>query len=99
MEGIRRKAFIEAFIEEVTKRVISGAGRVKSVGERRGEKGSWTLIAEMEKEENKEKVLRRRDEIRRRWGLGVEENLMLDERRMRWRIMEAAKRERARGEG
>lgn len=31
------------------------------------------------------------------WGVGVDEDLTMKERRMRWRMVKAAKRERAKG--
>lgn len=55
------------------------------------------LLAEMVDLSNKRQVLRRREEIGRRWRLGVDEDLTLEKRRMRWRMVKAARRERARG--
>lgn len=50
-----------------------------------------------EAEENdKEKVLMKGEKIGRLWRVGMNEDLTMEERR-RWRIMETARRERARG--
>lgn len=79
------------------KRAISRVARISRIDERSGEAGRWTLITELEEVEDKEDVLERGGEIRWKWGVGVDEDLMIGERRLRWRIVEAAKRERAKG--
>lgn len=60
--------------------------------ERRG-KGRWVLIMEMEKVRDKEEALEKAAEIGRRWRVGVDEDLTMEERR-RWRMVEAARRKR-----
>lgn len=50
-----------------------------------------------EAEENdKEEVLMKGEKIGRLWRVGMNEDLTMEERRRRWRIMETARRERAR---
>lgn len=44
---------------------------------------------------DKREVLRKGEEIGRRWG--VDEVLFMEERKLRWRMVETAKRERAKG--
>lgn len=85
------------YIEEIMRKVLGREVRLRSVEERVGEAGRWVLLAEMVDLSDKREVLRRREEIGRRWRLGVDEDLTLEERRMRWRMVEAARRERARG--
>lgn len=57
--------------------------------------GRWVLLVEMEEMLDKKEVLRRGKE-RRRWGVRVDEDLTMEER-MRWRMVEAARQERAKG--
>lgn len=85
------------YIEEIMRKVLGREVRLRSVEERVGEAGRWVLLAEMVDLSDKREVLRRREEIGRRWRLRVDEDLTLEERRMRWRMMEAARCERARG--
>lgn len=51
--------------------------------------GRWVLLVEMEEMLDRKEVLRRGKEIRRRWGVRVDEDLTMEER-MRWRMVEAA---------
>lgn len=83
-----------AFVEGIMKRALGKMAATRRAEERIGEARRW--IVEMANEEDKEEVLERGGEIRRKWGMGVGENLTMEERKMRWKIMEAAKRERAR---
>lgn len=53
-------------------------------------------MVEMEEMLDRKEVLRRGKEIRRRWGVRVDEDLTMEER-MRWRMVEAARQERAKG--
>lgn len=48
----------------------------------------------MERKEDKEEVLEKGEEIRRFWKVGVDENLTMEERKRRWKMMELARRER-----
>lgn len=63
--------------------------------ERRGEGGRWILIMEMEKVRDKEELLEKGAEIGREWR--VDEDLTMEKRRRRWKMVEVARRERARG--
>jgi len=51
----------------------------------------------MRKVKDKKELLERGWEIRRNWGVGVDEDLTMEERRVRWKLVERAKTERARG--
>lgn len=55
------------------------------------------MIMELERKEDKEEVLEKGEEIRRFWKVGVDEDLTMEERKRRWRMMEIARRERAKG--
>lgn len=48
-------------------------------------------------ENNKEKVLIKGEKIGRLWRVRMNEDLTMEERRKRWRIMKTARKERARG--
>lgn len=52
------------------------------------------MIVEMESEEDKDKVMRIGAKLWRKWRVIVDEDLTLKERRIRWRMMERARRER-----
>lgn len=54
--------------------------------ERRGEGGGRILIVEMGRKEDRRDLLERSWEVRRRWGIRINEDLTLEERRIRWRI-------------
>lgn len=55
------------------------------------------LLVEMEEIADKKGVLKRGEEIGRRWEVAVDEDLSMAERRMKWRMVEAARKERAKG--
>lgn len=42
-------------------------------------------------------MLEKGEEIGRRWRVGVDEDLTMEERKRRWRMAEMARRERAKG--
>ncbi|XP_036138379.1 trichohyalin-like [Monomorium pharaonis] len=67
---------------------------IRGIEERKGDKGGWVIIMELGEVEDREEILARRGEI---WNVGVDEDLSIEERKMRWRILEAARRERAKG--
>lgn len=58
---------------------------------RRGEAESWVLIVEMEEKKDKEELLDRWWEVR---GI-VLDDLTLEERKARWRLVEKARMEKA----
>lgn len=82
------------FIIEIMWKVLGRIVRLKGIEERRGKTGRWVLLVEMEEIANKEEVLERGKEIGRRWGVEMDEDLSMGERRMRWRMVEAARKER-----
>jgi len=90
-----RKRVIEGIMkEELGRRVEIG-----EVSERRGSVGV-VLIVRMKKMEEKKELLERGWEIRRNWEVGVDEDLTLEERRVRWEGMGLGSGERqvARGD-
>lgn len=78
-------------VKEIVKRTLEREAGIRGVVERRGEGGRWILIMEMEKVRDKE-ILEKGVEIGRVWKVGVDE-----ERRRRWKMVKAARRERAKG--
>ncbi|EZA55679.1 hypothetical protein X777_04188 [Ooceraea biroi] len=40
---------------------------------------------------DKEDLMEKGEEAWRRWGIGIDEDLTIEERRMRWRLLERAK--------
>ncbi|XP_036148447.1 histone-lysine N-methyltransferase, H3 lysine-79 specific-like [Monomorium pharaonis] len=72
-------------------------GNSGQAGGKEGEGGRWVLITEIVREADREEILARGGEVKGTWGVGVDEDLTMEERRMRWRIVEAARKERATG--
>lgn len=67
---------------------------IREVGETRGDDGRMLVIVEIEDEKNKEELLEMGRLIWRRWEVEVkEEDLTLEERKIRWRLSERARRE------
>lgn len=71
--------------------------KVKRVEERVGKGGKEILLAEMEKEGDKEELLEKRGEIKSKWEVIVDEDLTMEERRLRWRMVEKARMEKRKG--
>lgn len=70
------------YIEEIMRKVLGREVRLRSVEERVGKAGRWVLLAEMVDLSDKREVLRRREEIGRRWRLEVDEDLREEEDEM-----------------
>lgn len=85
-----------SLIEGIMDRELGKVARVRRVEERKGKAEAWVLIVEMEEKEDKEKLLEIGWEIKRTWGIGIDEDLTMEERRARWRIVERARLEKAR---
>ncbi|KMQ91715.1 hypothetical protein RF55_8377 [Lasius niger] len=81
----------------LAERVLGRKVKVRGVEERIGEGGKEILLVIMEMEEDKEELLEKSGEIRRKWEIIVDEDLTWDERRLKWRIAEKARVERRRG--
>lgn len=81
-------------VEEILKRILGREVGVRGMEERRGDGGRWVLIMEVEKMKDKKEVLEKRAELGRRWRVGVDEDLTMEERRRSWRMVKAARRER-----
>ncbi|XP_036146231.1 trichohyalin-like [Monomorium pharaonis] len=92
-DGEERRFFVEGIMERVLGRRVT----IDRVEERKGEGGRWVLITEIVREADREEILARGGEVKGTWGVGVDEDLSMEERRMRWRIVEAARRKRAKG--
>ena len=52
-----------------------------------GEGGRKMVLVVMEKEEDREEILRRREECWERWRVSVDEDLTREERKMRWKLL------------
>lgn len=85
-----RICYINVIIEEILEQDKEMNGIEKS----RGEAVRWIMITEMRKIEDKQDTLDRGGEINRKWGIGVDKDPTMEERRMRWKIKETARRER-----
>lgn len=53
------------------------------------------MIVKLEKKEDKEEVIEKGDEIGRVWRVGMDEDLTMEERKRRWRLVEKTRQERA----
>ncbi|EZA46531.1 hypothetical protein X777_00064 [Ooceraea biroi] len=51
----------------------------------------------MKRRGDKKDLMEKRGEAWRRWGIGIDEDLTMEERRIRWRLLERTKEERAKG--
>lgn len=87
----------EMFVRGIILRVIGEEVEVGRCTERKGEAESWVLITEIEGKEEREFILSKRKESKYKWGVGVDEDLSMEERRMRWRMVEIARKEREKG--
>lgn len=83
-------------IEEIMRKSLRRKLGIRGVEERKGKGGRWVLIVELEELRDKEEVLRKGEEIEKLWRMGIDEDMSMEEKRRRWRMMEAARRERAR---
>ncbi|KMQ86391.1 hypothetical protein RF55_14625 [Lasius niger] len=81
-------------MEWIVEEVFGKKGRVKGVEERTGEGGKIVLLVELEEKWDKEELWEKRGEIWKRWGIRIDENLTMEERRYRWKIREKARLER-----
>lgn len=95
---------VEGGSEEERKRVMEGIiteelGREAEISEVRERKGAAgkVLIVKMGKWKDRIELLEKGWEIRRNWGVGIDEDLTMEERRVRWRLIERARLERAKG--
>lgn len=55
------------------------------------------IIVELKKIKAKKEVLGKGEEIGRLWRVGINVDLTMEERKRRWRIVEMARKERAKG--
>jgi len=83
-------------IEGIVREELGRKVEIKEVRERRGS-ARMVLIASMGRARDKKDLLERGWEIRKNWGAGVDEDLTMEERRVRWKLVERATTERARG--
>lgn len=83
--------------ETIVEKVLGKEGKIIRVRERSGEEGGRMLIVEFEEERVAREIMKNRGEIRYYWGVRVDEDLTMRERRNRWRMVEKARREREKG--
>lgn len=88
-----RREFVEALMERVTGRMTP----IRRCMEVTGEDGEKIIFMELEEKEDKEEIMRRSSEIWRRWEIGVDEYLTIEERAYRHRMVKKAKEERKKG--
>jgi len=55
------------------------------------------MLVVMGRERDRDEILERREEIWGRWRMEVDEDLTAEERKMKWRIKERARLEKAKG--
>lgn len=79
-------------------RILEGSGeKVKGIRERRGDKREIVMTAEFCDEGNAKGIMENKGKIRMCWGVRVDEDLTMREKRRRWRMVEKARREIERG--
>ena len=91
--AIERKAIIEGIMKRETGREVE----LGIVSERVGERGTIVVITEVVREEDRDWLLERRAEIKSRWEVRLDEDLTMEERKTRWRMLERANKERNKG--
>lgn len=84
-------------MKEIMKRTLRREVVLRGIEKRGGEAGRFIMIAELDELGDKDEILERGGKIKRKGGVGVDEDLTLEERKISWRILETARRERARG--
>ncbi|EFN61777.1 hypothetical protein EAG_06648 [Camponotus floridanus] len=85
----RRRVMEGIVAEELGRRV-----EMIEVIERRGTAGMM-LIARMGKRKDRKELLEKGWAIRRNWGIGIDEDLTMKEKKVRWKLVERARTERA----
>lgn len=73
-------------VKRLTRQAAGKWTRIARIEEREGEKGRMIVIVEIESEEDKDKMMRMGAELWRKWRVKVDEDFILKERRIRWRI-------------
>lgn len=79
------------------KRTLGRDIEIREMEEKVSEAGRCVVVIELDELADRDEILEKGREIKRKWEVGVDENLMLEERKMRWRILEAVRRKTARG--
>lgn len=92
MEGDSKEERI-CYIKVIIEEILEEDKEMNGIEKSRGEAVRWVMITEMRKIEDKQETLDRGGEISRKWGIGVNKDPTMEERRMRWRIKET-RRER-----
>lgn len=62
--------------------------------ERKGVEGETVVLVELEDDRDKQNVMQGGGKIKRKWDVGIDEDLAMEERRMKWRLVEKARVER-----
>lgn len=69
---------------EIIDDVLGRRAEVVNIWERRGKRRNEVLLVDLE-EKRRDKDLRR--DVRRRWNVMVDEDLTMEERKLRWRML------------
>ncbi|CAL1672461.1 unnamed protein product [Lasius platythorax] len=85
------------WLRVLIEKILGRKAEVRGVEERIGEGGKRLLLVVMEKGEDRDEILGKKGEIWRRWKMVVDEDLTMEERKMKWRIKEKARLERNKG--
>ncbi|XP_024869348.1 uncharacterized protein LOC112453038 [Temnothorax curvispinosus] len=93
-EGPKEK---RKFVETITESVLGRIVPIRRVREAAGTDWKGTIFMELEEVDDKEELIRRNDEIWRRWEVGVDELLTMEERVYRHKLVKKAREERQKG--
>ncbi|XP_036148468.1 histone-lysine N-methyltransferase, H3 lysine-79 specific-like [Monomorium pharaonis] len=98
-KGVEGEGAIErkAIIEGIMKRELEKEVEIGIVTERVEKKGMMVVITEVVREENRDWLLEKRAEIKSRWEVRLDEDLSMEERKIRWRMLDRANEERNKG--
>lgn len=88
-----RRVLMEKFMEVVLDRKVGVVGS----SEVTGDDGKMLVIVEMEDKKDERELLENGRMMWRRWEVGVDEDLTREEGRIRWLMLERARKERGRG--
>lgn len=83
------------WLMEILRRTLRREVGIRGVEERKGKGGRCVIIVELKKIKAKKEVLGKGEEIGRLWRVGINVDLTMEERKRRWRIVEMARKKRA----
>ena len=96
IEGEDEEA-IGVIISRITRDATGEKKEIRRLEVREGEGGRKVIIAEMESKEDRDEMLEMREVIWKKWRVMIDEDLTMEERRARWRMVKRAKKERRKG--